>query len=48
MEIHISPTQFSRYISVGELRGKFTKLVFHILDDNIEQRTDNFKNNTER
>lgn len=41
----------SCYISV--LRGKFTKLAFHILDDNIEQKTDNFKKlkqtkNTER
>lgn len=25
------------------LRGKFTKLAFYILDDNIEQKTDNFK-----
>lgn len=29
-------------------RGKHTKLGFHILDDNIKQRTDNFKNNRER
>lgn len=27
----------------GKLRGKFTKLAFHILDDNTEQKTDNFK-----
>lgn len=30
------------YLS-DKLRGKFTKLAFYILDDNIEQKTDNVK-----
>lgn len=33
----------SCFISVSKLRGKFTKLAFYILDDNIEQKTDNVK-----
>lgn len=40
-------TQFFRYISMVNW-GKYTKLDFHILDDNIEQRINNVKNNTER